>query len=291
MLEASHAGLDLLILDAPALFDRAGGPYLDRDGLDYPDNFRRFAGLSLAAAEIAAGLIDGWVPDLVHVHDWQAALTPLYMRYDRAPQTPSVFTIHNIAFQGRYGAQVFPELALPPQAFAIDGVEFYGDVSFMKAGLAASTAITTVSPSYAQEILTPEFGMGFEGVLSARVDALSGIVNGIDTDIWNPATDAQIVRPYDPTGLAERARNKAALRTRFGLVESDGPLFCVISRLTLQKGMDVLAEEIETLVSGGGQLAVLGSGDPALEAAFRTAAAASPGQVGLVLAMTSRSRT
>lgn len=283
VLEASHAGLDLLILDAPALFDRAGGPYLDRDGLDYPDNFRRFAGLSLAAAEIAAGLIDGWVPDLVHVHDWQAALTPLYMRYDRAPQTPSVFTIHNIAFQGRYGAQVFPELALPPQAFAIDGVEFYGDVSFMKAGLAASTAITTVSPSYAQEILTPEFGMGFEGVLSARVDALSGIVNGIDTDIWNPATDAQIVRPYDPTKLAERARNKAALRTRFGLVESDGPLFCVISRLTLQKGMDVLAEEIETLVSGGGQLAVLGSGDPALEAAFRTAAAASPGQVGLVL--------
>jgi starch synthase len=283
ILSADHDGLDLLILDAPSLFDHPGGPYLDPQGFDHADNFRRFAALSLAAAEIARGVLVEWTPDLVHCHDWQAALAPVYMRHGGAVDVPSVLTIHNIAFRGQFAASTFPELALPWRAYSVDGVEYYGDVSFLKGGLMTATAITTVSPSYAQEILTPEFGMGLEGVLATRLADLHGIVNGIDTDVWNPAGDPHIAAPYSSVTLEQRAANRDALRERFRLVETDGPLFCVVSRLTDQKGMDVLTEVIETIVGNGGTLAVLGSGDPALEAAFKTAAMAHPGRVGLVI--------
>ncbi|KQS76541.1 glycogen synthase [Rhizobium sp. Leaf384] len=282
VLAVDHEGLDLLVLDAPALFDRPGGPYLDPQGLDHPDNFRRFAALSLAAAEIARGILPDWTPDLVHCHDWQAALAPVYMNRGGATHVPTVLTIHNIAFRGQFPASSFPELALPWDAFSVHGVEYYGDVSFLKGGLMAATAITTVSPSYAQEILTPEFGMGLQGVLAARIADLHGIVNGIDTDVWNPETDPHIASPYAAGGLKKRQANRDALRARFGLTATDGPLFCVVSRLTDQKGMDVLAGVIDMIVENGATLAVLGSGDPALEAAFRTAAAVHPGRVGLV---------
>lgn len=282
ILAVDHEGLDLLILDAPELFDRDGGPYVDRQGLDYIDNFRRFAALSVAAAEIAGGLLPSWKPDLVHVHDWQAALTPVYMRFGPAHGMPVVLTIHNIAFQGQFGAEVFPELALPPEAFSISFVEYFGDVGFLKGGLQTANAITTVSPSYAQEILTPEFGMGFEGLLSARLSHLSGIVNGIDTDVWNPQTDTHIAANYGPTTLKKREINRKALSERFGFDNAPGPIFCVVSRLTWQKGMDVLAEVIDDIVDNGGKLAVLGSGDPSLESAFLTAAARHPGRVGMV---------
>ncbi|NHT77945.1 glycogen synthase GlgA [Rhizobiaceae bacterium CRRU44] len=283
LLAAEHEGLDLLVLDAPALFDRPGGPYLDPQGLDHPDNFRRFAALSLAAAEIARGVLPEWTPDLVHCHDWQSALAPVYMQHGGAAHVPTVLTIHNIAFRGQFPASTFPELALPWGAFSVQGVEYYGDVSFLKGGLMAATAITTVSPSYAQEILTPEFGMGLQGVLANRIADLHGIVNGIDTDVWNPAADPHIVSPYAAATLKKRPANRDALRERFGLVATDGPLFCVVSRLTDQKGMDVLAGVIDMIVDNGGTLAVLGSGDPALEAAFRTAAAVHPGRVGIVV--------
>ncbi|KQS64663.1 glycogen synthase [Rhizobium sp. Leaf371] len=282
ILAADHDGLDLLVLDAPALFDRPGGPYLDPQGIDHPDNFRRFAALSLAAAEIAHGLLPDWTPDLVHCHDWQAALAPVYMKHGGAAHVPTVLTIHNIAFRGQFPASTFPELALPWNAFSVQGVEYYGDVSFLKGGLMAATAITTVSPSYAQEILTPEFGMGLQGVLATRIADLHGIVNGIDTDVWNPEADPHIASLYAAGTLKKRATNRDALRERFGLVATDGPLFCVVSRLTDQKGMDVLAGVIDMIVENDGTLAVLGSGDPALEAAFRTAAAVHPGRVGLV---------
>ncbi len=283
ILSVVHDGIDILVLDAPELFERDGGPYVDRAGIDYPDNFRRFAALSLTAAEIAGGMLPSWKPDLVHVHDWQAALTPVYMRFGPAHAMPVVLTIHNIAFQGQFGPQVFPELALPREAFSVNYVEYFGDVGFLKGGLQTANAITTVSPSYAQEILTPEFGMGFEGLLNARITNLSGIVNGIDAAVWDPQTDTNIAANYSASSLKKREVNRKALSEHFGFDEAPGPIFCVVSRLTWQKGMDVLAEVIDDIVDNGGKLAVLGSGDPTLEAAFRTAAARHPGRVGLVV--------
>nr|CAD6408269.1 glycogen synthase GlgA [Rhizobium sp. Q54] len=281
LLRVEHHGLDLLILDAPALFDRPGGPYAGPDGLDHPDNWRRFAALSRAGAEIALGVLDGWRPDLVHLHDWQTGLLPAYLRYAGCPAPPSLMTIHNIAFQGRYGVDIFPHLGLPPDAYAIDGVEYYGGVGYLKAGLQAATAISTVSPTYAEEILTPEFGMGLEGVLAARAGDLHGIVNGIDTRVWDPEHDPLIAATYGPSKLKRRRENKNAVAERFGLEQDDGPLFCVVSRLTWQKGMDLLAEVTDEIVAQGGRLAVLGAGDAALENSFHAAARRHPGRVAI----------
>ncbi|WP_377292293.1 glycogen synthase GlgA [Rhizobium sp. SG2393] len=282
LLAVEHEGLDLLVLDAPWLYDREGGPYVDAAGRDYPDNFRRFAALSLAASEIANGKLADWRPDIVHAHDWQAALTPVYMRFSPvAHSVPSIMTVHNIAFQGQFGADIFPELALPPEAFSMEFVEYYGDVGLLKGGLRTAHAITTVSPSYAQEILTPEFGMGLEGLLQARGDDLVGIVNGIDTVVWNPATDSFLARSFDAATLKTRIENKTALAAEFGLEAGDGPLFCVISRLTWQKGMDLLVEVIPEIVASGGRLAILGSGDPGLETALFAAAGRHPGRVAI----------
>ncbi|MFB9947375.1 glycogen synthase GlgA [Rhizobium puerariae] len=286
VLEAQHEGLDLLVLDSPTFFDRPGGPYADATGKDHFDNWRRFAALSKAGAIIAQGGMaqegTAWRPDIVHVHDWQAAMVPAYMRYAAEPEVPTLITIHNIAFQGQFGADIFPYLELPPHALGIDGVEYFGGVGYLKAGLQTSWAISTVSPSYAEEILTPEFGMGLEGLLAHRADDLAGIVNGIDANIWNPATDPVVRSNYTASTLKARAENKQAVAGRFHLVQDAGPLFCVISRLTWQKGMDLLAETLDELVELGGRLAVLGSGDRALENAFHAAAARHPGRVALL---------
>ncbi|KGD91996.1 MULTISPECIES: glycogen synthase GlgA [Rhizobium/Agrobacterium group] len=286
VLEVEHQGLDLLILDSPTFFDRPGGPYADATGKDHFDNWRRFAALSKAGAIIAQGGMaqgeSGWQPDIVHVHDWQAAMVPAYMRYAAEPEIPTLVTIHNIAFQGQFGADIFPYLELPPHAFGIGGVEYFGGVGYLKAGLQTGWAISTVSPSYAEEILTPEFGMGLEGLLAYRAADLHGIVNGIDTGIWNPATDTAVKANYTAASLKTRAENKRAVAERFGLIEDDGPLFCVISRLTWQKGMDLLAEAVGDLVELGARLAVLGSGDRALENAFHAAAAHHPGRIAVL---------
>ncbi|MBY4629769.1 glycogen synthase GlgA [Rhizobium croatiense] len=281
VLEVRHEGLDLLVLHAPAYYDRPGGPYLDPLGKDYPDNWRRFAALSLAASEIAAGLLPGWRPDLVHTHDWQAALTSVYMRYYPTPELPSVLTIHNIAFQGQFGSEIFPGLRLPDHAFAIDGVEYYGTTGFLKGGLQTAHAITTVSPTYADEILTPEFGMGLEGVIATRIDNLHGIVNGIDTDIWNPATDPVVHTHYGPTTLRNRDENRRSIAEFFHLDNDDAPIFCVISRLTWQKGMDLVANVADEIVGMGGKLVVLGSGEAALEGALLASASRHPGRIGV----------
>ncbi|MDR7029292.1 glycogen synthase GlgA [Rhizobium rosettiformans] len=282
LLEVKHEGLDLLILDCPQLYERSGGPYLDTQGRDYPDNWKRFAVLSKVGAEIAAGVLPGFKPDLVHVHDWQAALVPVYMRYAEAPEVPSLITIHNIAFQGQFGANLFPYLGLPGHAWH-EALEYYGTISYLKSGLTTAHALSTVSPSYAEEILTPEFGMGLDGVIASRAADLYGIVNGIDSEVWDPAADPLLASKYSGSALKKRAGNRAAMVERFGFDGNDGPIFCVISRLTWQKGLDLLPEVIDEIVNAGGRLAILGSGESGIEAALQSAAAHHRGRVGMVL--------
>jgi starch synthase len=282
---AQVQGLDLLVLDAPHLFDRpGGGPYGDAAGGDWPDNWRRFAALSQVGGDIAGGAIAGYVPDIVHAHDWQAAMTLAYMRYGKATGTPSVMTVHNLAFQGQFAASIFGDLGLPPEAMTLDGVEYYGGVGYLKAGLQAAWAITTVSPTYAQEIRSPEFGMGLDGLINMRAADLYGIVNGIDVDVWNPATDRHLAATYDADNLPARKENRAAVEERFNLDRDESPLFCVVSRLTWQKGVDLLAGAVDAFVAAGARLAVLGSGDPGLEGALLAAAARHRGRVGTLIA-------
>ncbi len=284
LLAANRAGLDLLVLDVPGLFDRDGGPYADMSGNDHLDNWRRFAVFSKAAALVAMGAIKSYRPDVVHVHDWQAALTLAYLRYGSENVRPaSVVTVHNLAFQGKFAASVFGELQLPKQAWSLDGVEYYGGVGFLKAGLQMADAITTVSPSYAREIRTPEFGMGLEGLLNGRAGALHALVNGIDTDIWNPETDPHLAVQYSARTLKRRAGNKRAITERFGLVDDADPIFAIVSRLTWQKGIDIIAQSIDAIVARGARLAVLGSGDKGLENELLAAAARHRGRVGVIV--------
>ena len=285
ILETDLDGHALLVLDAPALFERTGGPYGMGDGRDWPDNWRRFAALARAGADLGSGVVPGRHYDVLHAHDWQAAMAPAYLRYAPGPAEPaaSVMTIHNIAFQGRFDRAIFDALGLPASAYGIDGVEYYGGVGFLKAGLASADAITTVSPSYAREIHTAEHGMGLEGLISARGSAVHGIVNGIDAGIWNPDSDPDLVSRYNARKLARRADNKRAVERGFAIEPGDGPLFIVISRLTWQKGMDVLAGQLDGLVAAGGRLALLGSGDAGLERLFRAAAARHRGRIGIAI--------
>ncbi|MBU6315670.1 MAG: glycogen synthase GlgA [Acidobacteria bacterium] len=278
-------GTEVLLLQAAHLYDRAGGPYLGPDGRDWPDNHLRFGALSWTAAEVALGRLGDWQPDVVHLHDWQSALTAAYLRFGSGsqPAPPTLLTIHNLAFQGLFPMETRKALRLPVAAAGVDGMEYWGNLSFLKAGVLWGTHLSTVSPTYAREILGPEEGMGFDGLLRQRSHELTGIVNGIDTEVWDPATDPAVTVPYSVRRLAPRRRNTAALRTRLGLQRSDGPLFAVVSRLTHQKGLDLLLQVLPHLVGSGGQLAVLGSGDPALEHGFAQAALEYPGRVAAVI--------
>lgn len=288
VLAGTAGGLDVLALDATHLYGRPGNPYVGPDGRDWPDNAQRFAALARVGAEIALGRLSGWRPAVAHAHDWQAGLLPAYLRYagaagadPGAPRPGTVMTVHNLAFQGQFPGALLPALGLPPEAYTMDGVEYYGFIGFLKAGLRFADRITTVSPTYAQEIRLPDGGMGLAGLLRARAGAVSGILNGIDEDIWNPATDPLLPARYDAAHLGERAANRAAVQARFGLApDPEAPLFAVISRLTWQKGMDLLPAALPGLLAEGGQLAVLGAGDAMLEAALRAASAEHPGRVG-----------
>ncbi|MDP1028313.1 glycogen synthase GlgA [Sphingomonas sp. KR1UV-12] len=270
----------LLVLDAPALFARAGGPYGDTTGRDWDDNWRRFAALARAGGELTSGHVAGQRFALLHAHDWQAGLAPAYVRA-LGGRAKTVMTVHNIAFQGRFDRAHFAALGLPDWMNSIHGVEYYGALGYLKAGLEAADAITTVSPTYAREIRVPEFGMGLEGLIVDRADMVSGIVNGIDPAVWSPANDAALPARYDADTLDARAANRAAVEAAFGLAPGSGPIFTVVSRLTWQKGMDVLADCLDALVAMGGRLALLGSGDKPLEAAFIAAAARHPGRIGV----------
>ncbi len=282
LLAGQAGGLDLLVLDAPHLYTRPGNPYTGPNGRDWPDNAQRFSALARAGAAVAQGMLPGWRPAVVHAHDWQAALVPAYLHY-AGTHVASVLTVHNLAFQGQFPAMLLGELGLPGSAYAIDGVEYYGSIGFLKAGLLFADRITTVSPSYAAEIRTPDGGMGLDGLLRGRGGAVSGILNGIDTAIWNPATDPRLAARFDAGDPSGRARNRAALQSRVGLApDATAPLFAVISRLTWQKGMDLLPAALPALLEEGGQLAILGAGDGAIVAALQAAIAAHPGRVGCV---------
>lgn len=267
LIEAEVSGLKLFVLEAGHLYDRSGGIYLDGEGVDWPDNPERFAALCRAGAEVCSGAA-GWQPDLAHGHDWQAGLLPYFLKKDGI-RVPSVMTIHNIAFAGTTEPSHIQRLGMDPADFQVDGYEFWGRVSLLKAGLVWCDRITTVSPRYARELTTPAFGMGFDGLISARRADLSGILNGIDTDVWNPATDPAIKQFRSFRGKTGAVR---ALREEVGLPSSDGPLAVVVSRLSGQKGLDLLIEALPEYLEAGGQLALLGAGDRALENAWREAA-------------------
>lgn len=276
----SVAGLDLMALDAPHLFARAGNPYTGPDGRDWPDNPQRFAALAFAASLIGQGAVPGYAPDVVHGHDWQTGLAPAYLSLAGGKRPATVFTIHNLAFQGQVPADLLAELRLPPRAYSASGVEYYGAIGMLKAGVRFADRITTVSPSYAEEICTREGGMGMDGLLLARGADLRGILNGIDTNVWNPETDASLPQRFNVQSRGRRAVSKRELQARFGLEPDDSLLFGVISRLSHQKGLDLLLACLPDLLAHGAQLALIGAGDAGLQDAFAGAQAAAPGRIG-----------
>jgi starch synthase len=284
---ASLPGLDvpLYLVRAPALYERPGSPYFGPDGKDWADNALRFAALGWAAATLGQGLDPDWVPDVIHCHDWHAGLAPAYNRAfaNAGYGTPAtVFTIHNLAYQGLFPSAVFAQLGLPGAQFDVDGVEFFGQVSFLKAGIRYADRVTTVSPTYAREILSETHGCGLDGLLRERAMVLSGILNGVDYQVWSPATDSLLPANYDVDTLAEKLTAKRTLQSAFGLESHAHALvFGVVSRLIEQKGLHLFPALMAELVQRGGQLAVLGQGDTKLEQAFVDAAIRYPGQVGV----------
>jgi starch synthase len=284
LLAGKAAGLDLLVIDAPHLYARPGDPYVAPDRRDWPDNAFRFAALAQVAMRIGQGLLPGFVPDIVHAHDWQAALAPALLHYAGGRRPGTVLTVHNLAFAGLFPAHLMGAVGLPPEAFSIDGVEYHGAISYLKAGLQFADRITTVSPTYSREILSPDGGMGFDGLLRARGSALSGILNGIDDKVWDPASDARIATTYTAQTIGARAGNKKALQRHFGLDgNADALLFGVVSRLSQQKGLDLLIAALPALLGSGAQLALLGSGDQELEDAFRYSQSTHPRRIGCVI--------
>ena len=283
LLQGRIEGVPVYLIEAGNLYAKAGNPYVDGNGRDWSDNHLQFALLGWTAARFTDGSVDAWRPDIVHGHDWHAGLAPAYISARGGERPGSIFTVHNLAYQGEFPATVFGELALPASFFSMHGLEFYGKVNYMKSGLHYSDRITTVSPSYAREIQTAAFGYGMDGLLRSREGALRGILNGVDQSVWNPQTDVGIKARFSPHDPAGKAICKDVLRQEFGLAFGGGPLFCVISRLTAQKGLDLVLDVLPDLISCGAQLVVLGSGDAALENQFRAAAARYPISVGVRL--------
>ncbi|SPE33968.1 glycogen synthase [Burkholderiales bacterium] len=275
-------GLKLLLVHCPALFDRPGNPYLGPDGKDWPDNDLRFGLLSRIAALLGTEKSPlAWRPDVIHCNDWQAALAPVYLAYGLGQHAASVVTVHNLAYQGIFPADAVARLGLPPES----GAEFYGKLSFLKGGLACADAITTVSPTYAQEICTEALGFGLHGLLSRRANVLTGILNGIDTEYWNPAADPLIVQHYDVHTLRNKSINKRALQAAMSLAIEDAvPVLGVVSRLVEQKGIDLVAEIVAELIALPAQLVIQGIGDQDIEERLLALAKKYPRQVAVRVA-------
>lgn len=277
--------IPVILFDAPALFRRGGGLYQDDDGQDWPDNDRRFAAFCRAAASVALGKTAlGWRPQIVHANDWHTGMVPAFLHYSGEAPPKSVFTIHNLSFQGNFPLAAFAGLGLPAEILSPDGIEFYNQVSFIKAGIRYSDRLTTVSPTYAREILTPEHGCGLDGVLRTRASDLVGILNGVDYSVWDPANDTELPHRYTADDLVGKDDCKAALRREMGLShEGDAPLIAYVNRLTHQKMADVVLEVLPRLVANGAQIVVHGGGDRAIEERFASAARAHPDSVAVRL--------
>jgi starch synthase len=271
------AGLPLLLICCVPLFGREGDPYLDPDGRDWHDNAERFALFSRAIAWLSTQARD-WHPDLLHLNDWQTALAAALLPQD-ASRPATVFSIHNLSYQGLFDAGTFERLGLPSALWSFDALEFYHQLSFIKGGLSFADALTTVSPSYAREIQTPEFGCGLEGLLRHRAEQLHGILNGIDTEIWDPARDPLIEARYDIETIEAKAHNKTALKSTLGLAPGPQPLLAMISRLVPQKGVDLVLEALPALLALEAQLVILGTGDVEFQHAWSEAARQHPGHV------------
>ena len=279
------AGVPVWLIDCPALYHRSGGPYQDADGADYADNALRFGLLSWAAAHLCTGGSPvPWWPDVLHCHDWQTGLAPAYLKaWDVADRPATVFTIHNIAYQGQFPAETVPRLGLPWDFYSMAGLEYWNTMSFLKAGLVYSDKLTTVSPRYAREIQSAPHGCGMEGVLAERSADLVGILNGADYGVWTPENDPYLDHRYAPLDhVAGKAANKAALQAELGLEQNAGaPLLVIVSRLNDLKGMDLVLAVLPAILRQGAQLAVVGTGDRALEDGFKAVAAANPSQVAV----------
>ncbi|WP_062061858.1 glycogen synthase GlgA [Cellvibrio sp. OA-2007] len=276
--------LTVWLVDAPEFFDRAGNPYCGPDGNDWPDNHKRFYIFAKVAELIALNQVGlHWTPDIVHCNDWQTGLIPaLLSLHPHHPAT--VFTVHNLAYRGLFSYQAFAELNLPAVFWHHERLEFYGQMSFMKGGLAFADFITTVSPSYAQEIQRPEFGCGLDGLMRYRSDSLAGILNGIDTDEWNPGSDSHLNCTYNRRTLANKVKNKQALQEELGLtISADIPLLGFIGRLVDQKGVDLILSQMKDLLSLNCQLVILGSGFPHYEQALKHIAVQYPLKVAVTL--------
>lgn len=276
-------GLSVWLLHAPGLYERPGNPYLDEAGRPWPDAAEQFAWLGWAAALLGTGLDHAWRPDVVHGHDWHSGLAFAYLRQlglGGAKKPATAFTIHNLAYQGVFPAEVRTRLGLPDALFHLNGIEYHGQISFMKAGLKYADAITTVSPTYAREITGHEQGCGLDGVLRKRHHVLHGILNGVDDSVWSPENDPLVQPGYDAEHLDGKAQAKARLQKQMKLKPSKSALlFCVVSRLTEQKGLHLLPGVVDELVRRGGQLVVLGTGDAPIVAALQACAERHPGQV------------
>lgn len=275
-------GVPLWVLDCPDLYQRGGGPYADEKGQDWHDNPRRFGLLSKVAAILGSDESPlAWRPEVVHCNDWQTGLTPAFLHY--APGAArSVMSIHNIAFQGVYPAHWTTDLGLPWDCYKADGAEYYGNLSFLKAGLFYCDHISTVSPTYAREIQTDALGFGMQGLLRHRSHALTGILNGIDYGEWNPAADPHLAAHYSHSNLAGKAVNKAALQQRMELeVNPDVPLFGLVSRFTYQKGVEVVLEIAPRLLDLPAQLVLLGSGDAGIQSWAQELAYRYPGKIAV----------
>jgi starch synthase len=277
-------GLACYVVRCAALYEREGTPYGDVRGADWHDNNIRFATFSYAAAQLARGSVDmNWTADLVHANDWQCALIPGYLEWLYA-RVPTVFTIHNLAYQGVFDRSSLAPLGIPEASFNIDGVEFYNRVSFIKAGLVYASHLTTVSQTYAREITTAEFGCGLEGILRLRDERhqLSGILNGVD-ESWDPRTCSSLSQTFGAGDWAERASNADDVREQFGLAVSRGPLFALVARLVHQKGVDLVIESAQTIVDAGGQIVVTGKGEARFEEALLQAQARAPQSIAVKL--------
>ncbi|WP_413206314.1 glycogen synthase GlgA [Rhodospirillum sp. A1_3_36] len=286
LLEGSmpDTGCPLWLLDCPPMYERSGDPYMITPGNDWPDNFKRFALLAKVAAMIgAAGDLMDWRPNVIHAHDWQTGLVPAYLKAWSVRRPPVLFTIHNLHYMGIFGQEILGMVGLPQNQFSIEGLEYHGLVSMLKAGIQYSQAVSTVSPSYAREIQTPYEGQGLDGLLRQRGEKLRGILNGIDMAAWDPLTDPHLAAPIDPANPEPgKAANKASLKRQMGL-DGNGstPLFGLVSRFVEQKGIDLVLGAINRLVGEGAQLAILGSGDRHLEYELNLAASRHPGRVGI----------